>query len=51
MNDEVLVSHDDGLVTVTINRPERHNAVNRAVSCAFARRATGCTAPPEWTHE
>ncbi len=29
---EVLVEHDDGLVTITINRPEAKNAVNRAVS-------------------
>jgi enoyl-CoA hydratase len=32
MTDEVLVEHDDGLVIVTINRPEQRNAVNRAVS-------------------
>lgn len=29
---EVLVEHDDGLVIITINRPEAKNAVNRAVS-------------------
>ncbi len=29
---EVLVEHDDGLVIVTINRPDQRNAVNRAVS-------------------
>lgn len=29
---EVLVEHDDGLMTITINRPEAKNAVNRAVS-------------------
>ncbi len=34
MTDEVLVEHDDGLVIVTINRPEQRNAVNRAVSYA-----------------
>ena len=34
MSDEVLVEHDDGLVIVTINRPEQRNAVNRAVSYA-----------------
>ena len=28
----VLVDYDDGLVTITINRPEARNAVNRAVS-------------------
>lgn len=31
-NSEVLVDFDDGLVTITINRPEARNAVNRAVS-------------------
>jgi enoyl-CoA hydratase len=34
MTDEVLVEHDDGMVIVTINRPEQRNAVNRAVSYA-----------------
>ena len=29
---EVLVEIDDGLVVITINRPEAKNAVNRAVS-------------------
>ncbi|MDE1949820.1 MAG: crotonase/enoyl-CoA hydratase family protein [Burkholderiales bacterium] len=32
MSAEVLVEHDDGLVVITINRPEVKNAVNRAVS-------------------
>lgn len=32
MTDEVLVEHDDGLVIITINRPQVKNAVNRAVS-------------------
>lgn len=32
MSDEVLVEHDDGLVIITINRPQVRNAVNRAVS-------------------
>lgn len=32
MSDEVLVEHIDGMVVVTINRPEQRNAVNRAVS-------------------
>ena len=32
MTDEVLVQHDDGLVVITINRPQVRNAVNRAVS-------------------
>jgi enoyl-CoA hydratase len=29
---EVIVEHEDGLVIITINRPEAKNAVNRAVS-------------------
>jgi len=32
MSDEVLVQHEDGLVIITINRPQVKNAVNRAVS-------------------
>jgi enoyl-CoA hydratase len=32
MSDEVLVEHDNGLVVITINRPQVKNAVNRAVS-------------------
>lgn len=30
--DAVLVTHDDGLVTITINRPEKRNAIDGAVS-------------------
>ena len=32
MSNQVLVEHIDGMVIVTINRPEQKNAVNRAVS-------------------
>lgn len=32
MTEEVLVTHDDGIVVITINRPAQRNAVNRAVS-------------------
>ncbi|MBO1081301.1 crotonase/enoyl-CoA hydratase family protein [Roseomonas haemaphysalidis] len=32
MTDEVLVTHEDGIATITINRPDQRNAVNRAVS-------------------
>jgi enoyl-CoA hydratase len=32
MSSEVLVEHLDGVVIVTINRPEARNAINRAVS-------------------
>ncbi|WP_375482586.1 crotonase/enoyl-CoA hydratase family protein [uncultured Jatrophihabitans sp.] len=34
--DPVLVEHRDGVVIITINRPEARNAVNRAVSDAAA---------------
>ncbi|MDH4377385.1 MAG: crotonase/enoyl-CoA hydratase family protein [Ramlibacter sp.] len=32
MTPEVMVEHEDGIVIVTINRPDQRNAVNRAVS-------------------
>jgi len=32
MSDEVLVEHIEGMMIVTINRPDQRNAVNRAVS-------------------
>jgi len=32
MESEVLVEHENGIVIVTINRPQQRNAVNRAVS-------------------
>ncbi|MGE0584408.1 MAG: crotonase/enoyl-CoA hydratase family protein [Flavobacteriaceae bacterium] len=32
MNDAVLVDIDDGIITITINRPEARNAVNRDVA-------------------
>jgi enoyl-CoA hydratase len=34
MSNEVLVEHIDGIVVITINRPEAKNAINRAVSYA-----------------
>ena len=39
MTDDVLVTHEDGIAVITINRPDQRNAVNRAVSygvCAAA---------------
>jgi len=33
---EVLLDYEDGLLVITINRPEQRNAVNRAVSLAVA---------------
>ncbi|MFF4767360.1 crotonase/enoyl-CoA hydratase family protein [Streptomyces sp. NPDC001255] len=32
MSDEVLVEHSDGVMVLTLNRPQAKNAVNRAVS-------------------
>ncbi len=32
MTEDVVVEHDNGLVIITINRPDQRNAVNRAVS-------------------
>ena len=36
MADEVLTSAEDGILTITINRPEAKNAVNRAVAEGIA---------------
>lgn len=36
MSDEVLVEHADGVMLITINRPQARNAVNRAVSDGIA---------------
>lgn len=36
MSDVVLVSTDDGIMTITINRPEAKNAVNKAVAEGIA---------------
>ena len=40
MTDEVLVEHIEGMVVITINRPEQRNAVNRAVSYGSATPST-----------
>lgn len=37
MSDEVLVSHDDGVLTVTINRPAARNAIDRATALSIAQ--------------
>jgi len=34
MSNEVLVEHIDGIVVITLNRPEAKNAINRAVAYA-----------------
>ena len=47
MSNEVLVEHDDGLVIITINRPEVRNAVNRAVSIGVANAIDEMEARPD----
>ena len=37
MSDEVLLSIDNGIMTVTINRPDTKNAINRAVAEGIAK--------------
>ena len=38
MADEVLVSIMDGIASVTLNRPEKRNAMNRALLQALSAR-------------
>ena len=47
MSNEVEVEHVDGLVIVTINRPEARNAVNRAVSYAVCAALDELDARPD----
>lgn len=35
MNNELLYEVNDGIAVITINRPERRNALNRAVREGF----------------
>ena len=42
--DEVLVDVTDGVATITINRPEARNALNRAVRKALPQIVTACEA-------
>lgn len=37
MSDEVLVSVDDGIMTITLNRPEARNAANKALAEGVAK--------------
>ncbi len=47
MTQEVLVEHDDGLVIITINRPQVRNAVNRAVSYGVCEAIDEMEARPD----
>ena len=44
---EVLVEHDDGVVVITINRPDQRNAVNRAVSYGVCAAVDELDARPD----
>ena len=44
MTDEVLVDVADGVATITINRPEARNALNRAVRSALPKAVSACEA-------
>jgi len=44
MTDEVLVEVADGVATITINRPEARNALNRAVRSALPKTVSACEA-------
>ena len=45
-SDDVLVRRENGVLIVTINRPQQRNAVNGAVRRASPARLTCSTAPP-----
>ena len=49
MNDEapILVSNDDGVVTVTLNRPDRKNGINKALVDAAITRLEDVWGDPE----
>ena len=47
MEPEVLVQHEDGIVVITINRPQQRNAVNRAVSYAVCAAVDELDARPD----
>lgn len=42
-NDDVLVDIDDGVMTITLNRPKAKNAVNIEGAKAFAEKRS-----PKW---
>jgi enoyl-CoA hydratase len=44
---EVLVQHEDGIVVITINRPQQRNAVNRAVSYGVCAAVDELDARPD----
>ena len=45
--DDVLVAHEDGIVVITINRPDQRNAVNRAVSYGVCAAVDELDARPD----
>ena len=47
MSDEVLVEYEDGIVVITINRPDQRNAVNRAVSYGVCAAVDELDARPD----
>ena len=47
MEPEVLVQHEDGIVVITINRPQQRNAVNRAVSYGVCAAVDELDARPD----
>jgi len=47
MEPEVLVQHEDGVVVITINRPQQRNAVNRAVSYGVCAAVDELDARPD----
>ncbi len=47
MSDEVLVAYEDGIVVITINRPDQRNAVNRAVSYGVCAAVDELDARPD----
>ncbi|HYZ64002.1 MAG TPA: enoyl-CoA hydratase-related protein, partial [Acetobacteraceae bacterium] len=47
MEPDVLVEHEDGIVVITINRPQQRNAVNRAVSYGVCAAVDELDARPD----
>lgn len=47
MSDSILTETRDGVCTITLNRPHRHNAMDDAMSAAFGEALTAAQADPE----